>query len=439
MSKEGIFKLRNYLGANDSSVFDPLFIAQYLLCPVNTIVSNGFVDWMMEKYMPPGAKPGSKFHLNDKMKSKKLKTEIYLKYTLLVDLMKIVKLHGRKPSYNWDNDTDLSFIKNGEFGEKKYENDRKKQFLAFDGFTTIWLITLPEKFKEWYNHHLKIGCDTPGVLPEMMKTNEIPKFPKFETKDVHSKLLVYSTPNYTFLPKSWNLLEAFEYYLKQEALWLTDSIKSECHNNSKTLSTMFATGKKVVDTIELDLSSDSDEEEEEEEEKKIEQNENLVQNTKEANGEKEDKEENEKEQEEEETDDENRDEDTATDKKSIVVETVIQDNPEEEVPKITSGRKRRTSDASTPKDKKNTTKKKRKNMNHVNVTAASSTIHSMSAKLNNCMIKVLQLETMSDDDSLDLIQELKNNLEQLNIEKEILVKYIQQQAQEAGGEGFAEV
>ena len=123
-SKEGIIELRNYLGANDSSVFEPLFIAQYLLCPVNTIVYNGLIDWMMQKYMPT-SKPGDKVKLNDKLKSKMLKCELYLKYTLLVDLMKIVKKHGRKPTYDWDNDLDMSLIKDGDWGEDKAENDKK--------------------------------------------------------------------------------------------------------------------------------------------------------------------------------------------------------------------------------------------------------------------------------------------------------------------------
>ena len=48
MSSEGIMELRNYMGANDSRVFQPLFIAHYLFCPVNTIVDNGFSKWMME-------------------------------------------------------------------------------------------------------------------------------------------------------------------------------------------------------------------------------------------------------------------------------------------------------------------------------------------------------------------------------------------------------
>ena len=168
MSREGIIELRNYLGANDSSVFEPLFIAQYLLCPVNTIVYDGFVNWMMKRYMP-SAKPGSKVQLNDKIKSKMLKSELYLKYSLLVDLMKIVKKHGRKPLYDWDKNTDLSLIKNGKWGEDEAENDRKKQILAFDGFTTIWLLTLPEKFKEWYDYHLNKKRNIPGVATEVMK------------------------------------------------------------------------------------------------------------------------------------------------------------------------------------------------------------------------------------------------------------------------------
>jgi hypothetical protein len=64
-----------------------------------------------EGYLP-SAKAGSTMKLSDKTKSKILKSELYLKYSLLVDLMKVVKKHGRKPEYDWDKDPDLSLIKN---------------------------------------------------------------------------------------------------------------------------------------------------------------------------------------------------------------------------------------------------------------------------------------------------------------------------------------
>ena len=49
-SKEGVQELQNFLSAKDTRVFHPLFIAQYLLIPVNTIVKDSLCDWMMEPY-----------------------------------------------------------------------------------------------------------------------------------------------------------------------------------------------------------------------------------------------------------------------------------------------------------------------------------------------------------------------------------------------------
>ena len=53
MSKEGLQELKKYFSAKDPNVFVPLFIAQYLLVPVNTIVKKSLLPWMMRKYGPP--------------------------------------------------------------------------------------------------------------------------------------------------------------------------------------------------------------------------------------------------------------------------------------------------------------------------------------------------------------------------------------------------
>lgn len=55
------------------------------------------------------------------------------------------------------------------------------------------------------------------------------------------------------------------------------------------------------------------------------------------------------------------------------------------------------------------------------------------------MTKVVQLEGTSDNELGQLVQDLKTDLEQLNKEKEIIIKYIQQQSEEAGVEGFADI
>ena len=40
MTKDGFFCLKNYLSCEDIKVFDPYFIGQFLLIPVNTIVKE---------------------------------------------------------------------------------------------------------------------------------------------------------------------------------------------------------------------------------------------------------------------------------------------------------------------------------------------------------------------------------------------------------------
>ena len=83
-------------------------------------------------------------------------------------------------------------------------------------------------------------------------------------------------------------------------------------------------------------------------------------------------------------------------------------------------------------------KRKKKSVKPVTLTAAMMTIHSMSAKLNNCMIKVVQLEEL-DDDQIELVQELKSNLENLNKEKDILLNHFQQASSNSAQEVIAEV
>ena len=431
MSKEGIVQLRNYLGANDSSVLEPLFIAQYLFCPVNTIVNKSLLDWMMERDMPK-AKLGSHVKLNDRMKSRILKCELYLKYTLLTDLMKIVKQYGRKPEFDWEYNYDLNLIKNGDWGEEKAGNDIKKQILAFDGFTTIWLLTLPEKFKEWYDHHLIVKPNEGEVKTAVMLMCEKPSFPPFAKGDTHSVLLPNSENNYTFLPESWNLLTAFEHYLKEEDSWFTTSINNELklkRNNkskskleSKETATMFTLGQHLMDVIELDSNSDQEEKQKEEREKKIEQEENVINTTEKVKDQIDLTEENEEDQEESETENENQEEDNDTEGIRNTKENTDEMNQESH-----SGQKRRIS---TSGDTSNTKTMKRKKKTFISSTAAYSTINSMSSKLNHCMTKVVQLETLTDeDDHSELVQELKTNLEALNQEKEIIIKYLVRHAQ----------
>jgi hypothetical protein len=230
MSKEGVQEFRNYLLADDPDVFEPLYIAQYLLVPVNTIVKSTLHPWMMKSNCPPSSKDTKRtttIVTSNSYNGRRIKTKVYLKSTLLTDLMHVVKTHGRHKEYDFQTDTTLSMIKNGNYGNNP-KIDKTKLILSIDSFMTIWLLTLPEKFKEWYasvENGDKAGKETRTV----MKLSEEPIFPVFLSHSVHTALVMNpKCTSFNFLPRSWNLMYCFNYYFEQKELWTTKSIEHEC-------------------------------------------------------------------------------------------------------------------------------------------------------------------------------------------------------------------
>ena len=220
MSRDGVKELKKYFSAEDQDVFDPFFIAQYLLAPVNTIVKNSLLPWMMEKLQITTVKA------SDKDCARKTKAEVFLKYSLLVQLMHIVKKYGRNDDYNFENDDKLFYIKSGEHSDKQNPNNPKRT-LAINSFMTIWLVTLPEKFQEWYgNRNSLFNVASDGSI-EIFFTG-FPIFPVYSAHNLYTALSCnQENKNYEFLPTTWNLMECFEYYYKQEGMWSTKSIEED--------------------------------------------------------------------------------------------------------------------------------------------------------------------------------------------------------------------
>ena len=90
MSHEGINHLRNYLSCEDQKVFHPLFIAQYLFIPINTIV-NKYLLKMFFANTPEHKICGKDGKLLKKHRARRLKAKIYLQYILLDEILGIVK------------------------------------------------------------------------------------------------------------------------------------------------------------------------------------------------------------------------------------------------------------------------------------------------------------------------------------------------------------
>ena len=225
-SEEGVQQFRNYFSAEDPKVFDPLFIAQYLLIPVNTIVKQCLKPWMMETYYPRANK-SAVFKKSEKLCGRERKVELFLKFSILVDLMQIVKKYGRNCDYNFLTDEKLALIRFGIHSDQWKNDSITKITLSIDSFMTIWLLTLPEKFKDWYEHH-DDSTYTPVDETPVMSFTERPTFPPFMTTQHHTGISGnIDTGTYQILPKTWNLMQCFEYYLQQQEKWSTISSEAE--------------------------------------------------------------------------------------------------------------------------------------------------------------------------------------------------------------------
>ena len=178
-NKIGLLGLKTYFLAEDKQIFEPIFIAQYLLVPVNTIVKNTLLPWMMRSY--------SHLEVDDKVQSKRIKAEVFLRYTLLTKLMSIVYTYGRNPDYDFASDERLAKILNGRYGLHG-KTDKKHVLGAFDSFLTIWLLTLLEKFEEWFQ---AFKPDNQKKYPEtkIMNFNQYPIFPYFSVDTDSTELL----------------------------------------------------------------------------------------------------------------------------------------------------------------------------------------------------------------------------------------------------------
>ena len=154
-----------------------------------------------------------------------MKAKIYLKTTLLEDILDLVKNNGRYDGYYFGSDYDLSEILNGKFGTELC-NNQKKLTLCFDSFMTIWLLTLPEKFKEWFDHY---DNNFDEEIQDRAHFNfaERPNFPFFDKNDNTQLCKRENAKSWNFLPKSWILNKCYKFYYGQTTHWMKKFIEYE--------------------------------------------------------------------------------------------------------------------------------------------------------------------------------------------------------------------
>ena len=179
MSQEGVQEFGLFASAKDPNVNEPLFIAQYLLAPVNTIVKDSLLPWMMKQDGPPTTQP-ARLKKSFKYQAREIKAELYLKYNLIVEYLQVVTKYGQSYDYNFETDDQLTLIKTGMFSDQS-KNNITQIMISINSFMTIWLLTVPEKFKEWFEKH--DGTEnTSDKAGSVMSIGDNPTFSILETE-----------------------------------------------------------------------------------------------------------------------------------------------------------------------------------------------------------------------------------------------------------------
>ena len=182
MSRMGFLAFQKYFSSDDPHIHEPFFIAQFILAPINTIVKKTLVPWMMEEYP-----------MNTEVKDDLLycacviKAKVYFKYTLLEQVMEVVKMYGQYPQYDFSSDPLLNQILNGEYGVKDGTGSKKK-VTKIDSFLTLWLITLSEKFQEWYDDFHGKRSEKKDNETSLMNMSHEPTFPEFVGENTYTSL-----------------------------------------------------------------------------------------------------------------------------------------------------------------------------------------------------------------------------------------------------------
>ena len=171
--------------------------------------------------------------------------------------MNIIKTYGRYPDFDFTPFPKLQKVLDGTYGVKN-NRTQKENVCAINSFLTLWLITLPEKFEEWYNYcHEGFNLDAAEQKP-CMNLNETPDFPKFR-KGKHVMLLPNPvTRSYSFLPISWNLLTCFKHFLSQKEEWLTPSIEYEFQSGNNQNKTAASEEKPAAEEVTGNVENQDD-------------------------------------------------------------------------------------------------------------------------------------------------------------------------------------
>jgi hypothetical protein len=228
-SEEALQIFKDFLDCKDEDIYDPLFLAQMVLSPLNTIVDEVLI---------PLARQEEVFIAGPKERNKLYKLNMLFRFEILKGMLDILRKYGTEPAFV-KQPLITKLLKNPTYGVPALQSSQKNKPLVITGATAAFFLTLPEFFAEWvlYKNSAKTSVpkeyedyDFPGAQcnwptfsnPNKRKTSE------GSTAGAGCMLSNPKSPNYDFLPNEvLKLRKIFRDVLLGFTTWTTPSLQTK--------------------------------------------------------------------------------------------------------------------------------------------------------------------------------------------------------------------
>ena len=223
-SREGLQILKDFLDSKYDEIYDPLFLAQMVLSPLNTIVDETLLK---------DAKQNDIYTTQANERNKLHKLTMMCRFDTLCRMLHILQKFGTEPVMKKKQKLVNKLINHPVHGTPAIHAAEKNKSIFVTGFTAAFFLTLPEYYEAWRKYKEKDRDSQPLIYPANF-SGEACFWPTFAPKkrnaeEGSTKSNAQSVTPYSFLPTAiFDLEKLFSSCLAGDTVWSTDSLQEDC-------------------------------------------------------------------------------------------------------------------------------------------------------------------------------------------------------------------
>jgi hypothetical protein len=130
--------MKDFLSSDHDDIYDPVFLAQMVLSPLNTIV-DFLIDFAVKNKI---------YRNSDQDRHVHAKLKVLFRYEILTFMLRTLAKYGKQPYITRKQQPFVSkLINNQTYGIRGVTH--KNEAVSVTGFTAAFFLTLPELFVQW--------------------------------------------------------------------------------------------------------------------------------------------------------------------------------------------------------------------------------------------------------------------------------------------------